>query len=636
MKHLRLFTCLKNRQFSLFVKEFLKKKGYLLGIFFGSSMMRVSNDRRKRYTNGNYEAFARPRKPKGVDDKSAYIVGGGLAGLATAVFLIRDGQMKGENIHIFEELTLSGGSLDGKFIPHDGFVTRGGREMENHFECLWDLFRSVPSLEVEDASVLDEFYRLDLDDPNSSNCRIIHNRGERVPDDGQFTLSKKAQKEIVDLFMTSEDQLIGKKIEDVFGEEFFESNFWIYWCSMFAFEKWHSAIEMRRYIMRFIHHIKGLPDFTALKFTKYNQYESLVKPLLSFLTNQGVDFQYETTINDIQVDIKGATKVARRLLLTQAGKTKEIPLTENDLVFVTNGSITESSTQGDHHTPAPITHELGGSWNLWKNLAKQSPEFGHPEVFCENLPDESWFVSATITWENFDIEPYLSRLTHRKLRTGKIVTGGIITIKDSNWMMSFAMHRQPHFKEQNDQQSITWVYGLLSNKPGNYIKKPIEQCTGQEITQELLYHLGVPEGEIERISEESATTIPVYMPFITSYFMLREPGDRPLVVPNGSKNLAFIGNFADTERDTVFTTEYSVRTAMEAVYQLLEVERGVPEVFASAYDLRVLANSVYYLSDKKKLTEMDMPFVERKMVEHFVKKFEDTYIGDILRENHLI
>ena len=589
-----------------------------------------------RYTNGNYEAFARPRKPKGVDDKSAYIVGGGLAGLATAVFLIRDGQMKGENIHIFKELTLSGGSLDGKFIPHDGFVTRGGREMENHFECLWDLFRSVPSLEVEDASVLDEFYRLDLDDPNSSNCRIIHNRGERVPDDGQFTLSKKAQKEIVDLFMTSEDQLIGKKIEDVFGEEFFESNFWIYWCSMFAFEKWHSAIEMRRYIMRFIHHIKGLPDFTALKFTKYNQYESLVKPLLRFLTNQGVDFQYETTINDIQVDIKGATKVARRLLLTQAGKTKEIPLTENDLVFVTNGSITESSTQGDHHTPAPITHELGGSWNLWKNLAKQSPEFGHPEVFCENLPDESWFVSATITWENFDIEPYLSRLTHRKLRTGKIVTGGIITIKDSNWMMSFAMHRQPHFKEQNDQQSITWVYGLLSNKPGNYIKKPIEQCTGQEITQELLYHLGVPEGEIERISEESATTIPVYMPFITSYFMLREPGDRPLVVPNGSKNLAFIGNFADTERDTVFTTEYSVRTAMEAVYQLLEVERGVPEVFASAYDLRVLANSVYYLSDKKKLTEMDMPFVERKMVEHFVKKFEDTYIGDILRENHLI
>lgn len=589
-----------------------------------------------RYTNGNYEAFARSRKPEGVDGKSAYIVGAGLAGLSTAVFLIRDGHMKGERIHIFEELSLSGGSLDGTFIPHDGFVTRGGREMESHFECLWDLFRSVPSLEVEDASVLDEFYWLDHDDPNSSNCRIIHNRGDRADDDGQFTLSKKAQKELVELFMTSEDQLIGKKIEDVFDDEFFGSNFWLYWCSMFAFEKWHSAIEMRRYVMRFIHHIEGLPDFTALKFTRFNQYESLVKPLIAFLTDEGVDFQYETQINNIQVDIDVETKVARNILLTKGEETQEISLSENDLVFVTNGSITESSTQGDHHTPAPITHELGGSWKLWNNLAKQSPDFGNPEVFYKDLPDESWFVSATVTWENFDIEPYISRLTQRKLRTGKVVTGGIITIKDSNWLMSFAIHRQPHYKEQNDQQTIMWVYGLLSNKPGNYIKKPIEQCSGQEIVQELLYHLGVVEEDIQEISKKSCKSIPVYMPFITSYFMLRKPGDRPLVVPNGSKNLAFIGNFSETERDTVFTTEYSVRTAMEAVYQLLDIERGVPEVFSSAYDIRSLTKAVYHLTDKQKLTEMDLPFVEKKVLDVFIKKTNNTYIEDILKESGLL
>ncbi|MDO0917924.1 MULTISPECIES: oleate hydratase [unclassified Enterococcus] len=589
-----------------------------------------------RYTNGNYEAFARSRKPKDVEKKEAYIVGGGLAGLAAAVFLIRDGHMAGEKIHVLEELSLSGGSLDGKFIPHDGFVTRGGREMENHFECLWDLFRSIPSLEVEDASVLDEFYWLDHDDPNSSNCRIIHNRGQRAADDGEFTLSATAQKELTQLFMTSEDQLIGKKIEDVFGEEFFESNFWLYWCTMFAFEKWHSAIEMRRYVLRFVHHIDGLPDFTALKFTRYNQYESLVRPLLAYLEEQGVDFQYECTVSNIDVRIVGEEKVAQKLVLEKAGAIEEIPLSEDDLVFVTNGSITESSTQGDHYTPAPISKAPGGSWRLWKNLAAQSPEFGHPEVFYENLPEESWFVSATVTWQNFDVEPYLEKLTHRKLRTGRIVTGGIITIKDSNWMMSFATHRQPHFKEQKDQQTITWVYGLLSNTPGNYIKKPIEQCSGQEIVQELLYHLGVSEAEIQRISKESSVAVPVYMPFITSYFMLREPGDRPLVIPNGSKNLAFIGNFAETERDTVFTTEYSVRTAMEAVYQLLDVERGVPEVFASAYDLRTLAKAVYYLTDKKKITEMELPFIERKLLEGFVKKTEHTYIGDLLKENHLI
>lgn len=589
-----------------------------------------------RYTNGNYEAFARSRKPKDVEKKEAYIVGGGLAGLAAAVFLIRDGHMAGEKIHVLEELSLSGGSLDGKFIPHDGFVTRGGREMENHFECLWDLFRSIPSLEVEDASVLDEFYWLDHDDPNSSNCRIIHNRGQRAADDGEFTLSATAQKELTQLYMTSEDQLIGKKIEDVFGEEFFESNFWLYWCTMFAFEKWHSAIEMRRYVLRFVHHIDGLPDFTALKFTRYNQYESLVKPLLAYLEEQGVDFQYECTVSNIDVRIVDEEKVAQKLVLEKAGAIEEILLSEDDLVFVTNGSITESSTQGDHYTPAPISKAPGGSWRLWKNLAAQSPEFGHPEVFYENLPEESWFVSATVTWQNFDVEPYLEKLTHRKLRTGRIVTGGIITIKDSNWMMSFATHRQPHFKEQKDQQTITWVYGLLSNTPGNYIKKPIEQCSGQEIVQELLYHLGVPEAEIQRISKESSVAVPVYMPFITSYFMLREPGDRPLVIPNGSKNLAFIGNFAETERDTVFTTEYSVRTAMEAVYQLLDVERGVPEVFASAYDLRTLAKAVYYLTDKKKITEMELPFIERQLLEGFVKKTEHTYIGDLLKENHLI
>ena len=235
------------------------------------------------HSNGNYEAFARPKKPQGVDQKSAYLVGSGLASLSAAAFLIRDGQMKGENIHILEELPLAGGSLDGILNPTRGFIIRGGREMEDHFECLWDLFRSIPSLEVEDASVLDEFYWLNKEDPNFSHCRVIENKGQRIPDDGQFTLSDKSSEEMVKLYMTSESELQGLKITDVFSEEFFESNFWTYWASMFAFEKWHSAIEMRRYILRFIHHIDGLPDLSALKFTKYNQYESLVLPLVNYL-----------------------------------------------------------------------------------------------------------------------------------------------------------------------------------------------------------------------------------------------------------------------------------------------------------------------------------------------------------------
>lgn len=539
------------------------------------------------YSNGNYEGHARPKKPAGVEKKRAYIVGGGLAGLSAAVFLVRDAQMPGENIHILEELPVAGGSLDGALKPGLGYVVRGGREMEDHFECMWDMYSSIPSLEIPGASYLDEYYWLDKDDPNSSNCRLIYNRGNQVPSDGQYQLGKLSN-ELVKLVLTPEDDLEGKTIEDWFSADFFETNFWTYWATMFAFEKWHSLIEMRRYMMRFIHHIDGLPDFTALKFNKYNQYESMTKPLLAYLKDHKVQFDYDCQVDNVVVDTAEGQKHAKELQLTKAGKSEAISLTDDDIVFVTNGSITESSTYGSHETPAPPTHELGGSWRLWQNLAKQSPDFGNPDVFCQNLPERSWFVSATATIRNPQIEPYIERLTKRDLHAHKVNTGGIITVTDSNWMLSWTIHRQPHFKGQKENEIVVWIYGLYSDTKGNYINKKITECSGKEITEEWLYHLGVPESLIASYAkEESIQTVPVYMPFITSYFMLRKKGDRPAVVPEGSANLAFIGNFAESpSRDTVFTTEYSVRTAMEAVYSLLNVDRGVPEVFNSIYDIR--------------------------------------------------
>lgn len=587
-------------------------------------------------SNGNYEAFARPKKPDNVENKSAYLIGSGLASLAAAAFLIRDGQMKGENIHILEELPIAGGSLDGILNPTRGFIIRGGREMENHFECLWDLFRSVPSLEIENASVLDEFYWLNKEDPNYSNCRVIENRGQRIPTDGKFTLSDKSSEEIVKLFLTSEDQLQDKKITDVFSQEFFESNFWIYWSSMFAFETWHSAIEMRRYIMRFIHHIDGLPDFSALKFTKYNQYESLVLPLVKYLETHHVQFQYDTVVKNVLVDHKPDQILASTLVLELNGTEQNVSLTENDLVFVTNGSITESTTYGDNDHPAPITQEPGGSWRLWKNLAAQEPAFGKPEKFSENLPKESWFVSATVTTLDDKIAPYIEKISKRDPYAGKVVTGGIVTVKDSNWMLSYTLNRQPHFKDQPNDQLVVWVYGLLSNKPGNFIKKSITECSGSEIAQEWLYHMGVPVEEIPNLANHSANTIPCYMPYITSYFMARATGDRPLVVPEKSKNLAFIGNFSETERDTVFTTEYSVRTAMEAVYTLVNIDRGVPEVFASAYDIRTLLNSTGRLMDGKKLAEIKVPWLIKILEKRGLKKAEGTMIMELLKDSKLI
>lgn len=587
------------------------------------------------YSNGNYEAFARPKKPLGVDHKSAYLIGSGLASLSAAAFLIRDGQMKGENIHIFEELDIAGGGLDGIYDDGRGFIIRGGREMENHFECLWDLFRSIPSLEVEDASVLDEFYWLNKEDPNYSLQRAILNRGEDAHTDGKFTLSQTASMEIIKLFFTPEEALEDMKITDVFSEDFFNSNFWLYWQTMFAFEPWHSAMEMRRYIARFIHHIGGLPDFSALKFTKYNQYESLALPLMHYLKDHGVSFQYATTVTNVEFEITEHKKVAKKLVYVQKGQQKHIDLTENDLVFITNGSNTESSTLGDNNKPAVMNPALGGSWELWKKIAEQDPAFGRPDKFCGNISESNW-ESATITTLDDRIPPYIEKICKRDPFSGKVVTGGIVTVKDSKWLMSFTLNRQPHFKSQPNDQLVVWVYSLYCDVPGDYIKKPMKDCTGIEITQEWLYHIGVPEAQIHELAANAANCVPCMMPYVTSYFMPRAAGDRPNVVPDNCVNAAFIGNFAETPRDTVFTTEYSVRTAMEAVYTLLDIDRGVPEVFGSAYDVRVLLDSTAKMMDGKKLTEMELPPAVQLAAMTGMQKISHTRVMQLLKEYKLI
>lgn len=588
------------------------------------------------YSSGNFEAFARPKKPKDIESKKAYLVGSGLASLSAAAFLVRDAQMQGKNIHILEELNIAGGACDGLEMPEKGFVIRGGREMENHFECLWDLFSSIPSLESEGVSVLDEFYWLNKEDPNFSLMRATQNRGQSAHTDGKFTLSPKASLKLIKLFFTKDSDLYDKTIDDVFDEEFYKSNFWLYWQTMFAFEKWHSALEMKLYIQRFIHHIGGLPDFSALKFTKYNQYESLIQPLVSYLQSHGVVFEYGVRVKNVHFEFSQDKKIAKRIELIRDGKEDSIALTPNDLVFVTNGSCTESSALGDNtHAPKlSVNNGEGGCWELWRNIATQDKAFGNPAKFCSNIKATNW-ESATITLLDDKITPYLQKICKRDPHSGKVVTGGIITIKDSSWLMSYTFNRQPHFKKQPKNQLVGWIYGLYTDREGDYIKKPMKECSGQEIAQEWLYHLGVEEDKIAELVK-STNTIPCLMPYITAFFMPRKSGDRPKVVPDGCINFAFIGQFSDTIRDTVFTTEYSVRTAMEAVYTLCEVDRGVPEVFNSCYDIRCLLEATSKLLDGKKITDIDMSFMEKIGLNLVIKKLKGTFFEEFLHRYKLI
>ena len=589
------------------------------------------------YTNGNYEAFARPKKPEGVDDKNAYIVGSGLAALATACFLVRDGQMPGSHIHILEAMDVAGGACDGIFDPTRGYVMRGGREMENHFECLWDLFRSIPSLEIEGASVLDEYYWLNKEDPNYSLCRATENRGEDAHTDGKFNLSQKGCMEIMKLFMTKDEDLYDKTIEDVFDEEVFDSTFWLYWRTMFAFENWHSALEMKLYLKRYIHHIGGLPDFTALRFTRYNQYESIILPMVTYLKDHGVQFHYETKVVDVKFDINGKRKQASSVVVEHAGEISSIDLTENDLLFITNGGCVESCTMGAQDKAAGFdpTIKPGNGWDLWKKIAAQDPAFGNPEKFCSD-PEHSNWESATITTLDDKIPQYIQKICKRDPFSGHTVTGGIVTVKDSNWLLSWTLNRQQQFRDQPKNQLCVWVYGLFSDKPGNYVKKAMRDCTGKELCMEWLYHIGVPEDQIEELAEHSANTIPVMMPYIDAFFMPRAMGDRPDIVPEGAVNFAFLGQFAETGRDTIFTTEYSMRTGMEAVYTLLDIDRGVPEVWGSTYDVRALIDATVKLRDGKKITDMDLPLIPRLAMKEALKKIEGTDLEKFLKEYNAI
>lgn len=594
------------------------------------------------YSSGTYEAFAHPEKPEGVEKKSAYIIGTGLAGLTAAFYLVRDGQMPGNHIHLLEKLELAGGSCDGYKDVHKGFYMRGGREMDNHFEIMWDVFRDVPSIETPNVSVLDEYYWLNKHDPNYSLCRATVNKGEDAHTDKLFKLDKDSAMALSQLFITPEADLEDKKISDVLPESFWETNFWLYWQTMFAFQKWSSALEMKRYLCRYVHHIDGLPDFSALRFTKYNQYESMILPLIEYLKKHDVDVQFGMDVKNVVIEEVDGKKTAKQLIYIKDNEEHSIPLTADDLVFITNGCCTDTSSYGDQtHAPdlSGIVNGQGESWDLWKNIAKQAKhdEYGHPDVFCSDTEATNW-MSATVETSNEDIIQHIMNICKRDPRAGKVTTGGIVTVKDSvnNWFLSWTINRQPQFRSQNKDTVLVWLYALHTDTEGNYIKKAMRDCTGEEICQEWLYHIGMDESKIKDYSENACNTTTCFMPYINAFFQPRKNVDRPKVVPEGAVNFAFIGQFAETPRDTIFTTEYSMRTGMESVYTLLNVDRGVPEVWGSQYDIRELLRAAYYAVDKKKINELPLNFKEKMLLKTVLKNVKGTDLELLLRETGLI
>jgi oleate hydratase len=378
----------------------------------------------------------------------------------------------------------------------------------------------------------------------------------------------------------SEETLGAASISDRFDPSFFETNFWLMWCTTFSFQPWHSAAEFKRYLLRFSHLIAGFNRLHGVMHTVYEKYDSMVRPLHKWLEQHGVRFELNTRVTDLVFDEERGCKTVERILYVRGGIPGELDVGRDDYVIVTLGSITEASSLGSMDS-APVlkSKSSGGAWALWEKIASGRPDFGRPSVFVDQIDQSKW-VSFTTSLRD---SPFF-----RIVRdvTGNVPgEGGLITFAESNWLASIVLPHQPHFIGQPKDLDVFWGYGLLVDRAGNFVKKPMSACTGREIMTEILGHLH-RESEAQQVLKRSIC-IPCMMPFITSPFLPRNKGDRPQVVPAGSKNLAFIGQFCELPDDVVFTTEYSIRSAQTAVYSLLRLKREPPAIYKQ-YDPRVL------------------------------------------------
>ncbi len=512
-----------------------------------------------------------------ITEKSkVYMIGGGIGSLSAGAFLIRDGGMSGGNITILEELPVTGGSLDAAGDPERGYSMRGGRMLTmDNYECTWDLFKSIPSLDHAGKTVFAETVEFNEKHKSHSMARLVDRRRAKVPVKS-MGFSMKDRVELLKLTEASEETLGTSCISDWLSPTFFETEFWYMWVTTFAFQPWHSAVELKRYLHRFMLEFSRIETLAGVKRTVFNQYDSLVLPLQAWLKAQGVNFVADCKVTDLDHAMEDGKFIVTGIHCVLRGESEVIAVQDGDVVFFQNGSMTDASSVGSMTAaPAKLTKAASGGWRLWEKLAKGRPEFGNPAAFNSCIAQSYW-ESFTVTLKD---SKFFDAMTEFSGNTPG--TGGLVTFKDSNWLMSIVLAYQPHFRNQPEGVQVFWGYALSPDRVGDFVAKPMAECTGAEILQELCGHL-----RFDAETVAAANCIPCRMPYITSMFMPRLKSDRPVPVPRNSKNLAFVSQFVEIADDVVFTVEYSVRAAQMAVYELFGIDGKVPPIKAHNKELK--------------------------------------------------
>lgn len=518
--------------------------------------------------------------PAVTDKTQIYLVGGGIASLASAVFCIRDGHIPGKDIHIFEGMNVMGGSLDGAGSPDNYFVVRGARKYNIEvFNCTWDLFSAIPSLTDPDKSLKDEFFEFNKTHKKNAKSRLIDKNGNK-DNVSTLGLSWGDRINMLLLIITPESWIENRRIDSWFAPSFFKTNFWYVYASMFGFETWSDLVECKRYFHRFMHVFDRMVQGRGEVVTPYNQYDSMIRPITKWLEQQGVNLEMGCKVTDLDFGPSKNELSVERIHYIRNGEKKEIIVSKGDYVFVTNGSMTADSRRGSMTDPPALeTKKLDGSWTLWENIVKKQPGLGNPSVFNDHIDETKW-ITFCVTSQDPTFLKLFEQFTDNKPGQADLVT-----FKDSNWLMSIHVPYQPHFINQPENISFWGGYGLIADKEGNYVKKKMSECSGEEILTEVCCQFGFDKEFADAILE-SSTCIPSLMPYECAHFMPRKKSDRPSVVPKGSTNLAFMGQFTESD-ECVYLVESSVRCGQMAAYSLLNLNKKVPPVYRGTYNIGV-------------------------------------------------
>jgi oleate hydratase len=513
----------------------------------------------------------------------AHIVGGGFGGLAAAALLIRNAGVSGEDITIYEADERLGGGFFLGGSAESGYNLPGS-VFDKEFRCTFELLKSIPSASNPSMSVTDEFFAFNTAEPYQDRAHIFDRDG-RVVHGPRYGLSLGDGLSLARVLLTTEAMLDGRRIDEFFSRRFFTTEFWFLWSTIMGSLPVHSAIEFRRYMNRFLYLFGHLSDMTGVMRTPINQHQAFIEPLVAWLRPRGVNVLTGAFVQDIGFAASPGRITVDRLDHMRGGSVTSVAVAPEDLVLVTTGSQAADLSAGSM-SEAPRPRPSGQSWALWTRLAAGRPDFGKPDAFFgeARIPLSRW-VTFTVTDTGTEFIEQMSALTGSEPGHG-----GLVTLKDSGWVLSLSLFHQPEIIGQPPGTSVWWGYGLYPDRTGDFIRKRMDQCTGAEILEETLRQLRF-DRHLDAIMA-SSICVPCDLPYVNNIWLPRSRGDRPSPVPEGSTNLGLIGQYVEVPREIAFTIECSVRSAWEVIYVLLKRGPAPPPVYQGQYDPKALFNAL--------------------------------------------